>query len=38
LFAAALLANELPAVREQLEAFRRTQTESVLAMSLPEQP
>ncbi|MBM4182229.1 MAG: 5-(carboxyamino)imidazole ribonucleotide mutase [Betaproteobacteria bacterium] len=38
LFAAALLANELPRVRERLVAFRQAQTESVLAMTLPEQP
>ena len=36
LFAAALLANEFPDIRERLIAFRRTQTESVLAMELPE--
>jgi 5-(carboxyamino)imidazole ribonucleotide mutase len=38
LFAASLLANELPRVRERLIAFRQAQTESVLAMTLPEQP
>ena len=38
LFAAALLANEDARVRERLVAFRRAQTESVLAMQLPEQP
>jgi 5-(carboxyamino)imidazole ribonucleotide mutase len=38
LFAAALLANELPEIRAKLVAFRQSQTESVLAMSLPEQP
>lgn len=38
LFAAALLANEDAQVRDRLVAFRREQTESVLAMSLPEQP
>ncbi|KAF0100430.1 MAG: 5-(carboxyamino)imidazole ribonucleotide mutase [bacterium] len=38
LFAAALLANELPRVRERLITFRQAQTESVLAMTLPEQP
>ncbi len=38
LFAAALLANELPRVRERLIAFRQAQTDSVLAMTLPEQP
>ncbi|MDR3394383.1 MAG: 5-(carboxyamino)imidazole ribonucleotide mutase [Parasulfuritortus sp.] len=36
LFAAALLANEFPDIREKLVAFRKAQTESVLAMSLPE--
>ncbi len=36
LFAAALLANEFPDIRERLIAFRRMQTESVLAMELPE--
>ena len=38
LFAAALLANELPEIRARLVAFRQSQTESVLAMALPEQP
>jgi 5-(carboxyamino)imidazole ribonucleotide mutase len=38
LFAAALLANDMPEVRERLLAFRRAQTESVLAMALPAQP
>lgn len=38
LFAAALLANESAEIRERLIAFRRNQTESVLAMKLPEQP
>lgn len=37
LFAAALLANEFPDIREKLVAFRKAQTESVLAMSLPEE-
>jgi 5-(carboxyamino)imidazole ribonucleotide mutase len=36
LFAAALLANEFPDIREKLVAFRKAQTEGVLAMSLPE--
>ncbi|TCJ17092.1 5-(carboxyamino)imidazole ribonucleotide mutase [Parasulfuritortus cantonensis] len=36
LFAAALLANEFPDIRERLVAFRKKQTESVLAMTLPE--
>lgn len=38
LFAAALLANESAEIRDRLTEFRRAQTESVLAMSLPEQP
>ena len=38
LFAAALLANEDAQVRDRLVAFRREQTEAVLAMQLPEQP
>ncbi len=38
LFAAALLANEDVEVRDRLVAFRREQTESVLAMQLPGQP
>ncbi|NTV94046.1 MAG: 5-(carboxyamino)imidazole ribonucleotide mutase [Thiobacillus sp.] len=37
LFAAALLANEFPDIRERLIAFRKKQTESVLAMNLPEE-
>ncbi|MFA5081857.1 MAG: 5-(carboxyamino)imidazole ribonucleotide mutase [Hydrogenophilaceae bacterium] len=37
LFAAALLANEFPDIRERLIAFRKRQTESVLAMNLPEE-
>jgi 5-(carboxyamino)imidazole ribonucleotide mutase len=37
LFAAALLANEFPDIRARLIAFRQKQTESVLAMSLPEE-
>lgn len=36
LFAAALLANEFPDIRTRLIAFRQRQTESVLAVSLPE--
>jgi 5-(carboxyamino)imidazole ribonucleotide mutase len=36
LFAAALLANELPEVRERLIAFRHRQSEAVLAMDLPD--
>ncbi|MEW5787729.1 MAG: 5-(carboxyamino)imidazole ribonucleotide mutase [Pseudomonadota bacterium] len=36
LFAAALLANESPAIRAALLDFRRQQTETVLAMSLPD--
>ena len=36
LFAAALLANELPGIRTRLTAFRQAQTDSVLAMALPE--
>ena len=35
LFAVALLANENPALRQQLQAFRATQTESARAMTLP---
>ncbi len=35
LFAAALLANESPEIRDRLIAFRRAQTEAVLAMALP---
>ncbi len=38
LFAAALLANEMPEVRQKLLDFRRAQTEAVLAMALPAQP
>jgi 5-(carboxyamino)imidazole ribonucleotide mutase len=37
LFAAALLANEMPDIRAQLIAFRKAQTEGVLAMALPEE-
>jgi 5-(carboxyamino)imidazole ribonucleotide mutase len=36
LFAAALLAHEFPDVKERLLAFRRAQTEAVLAARLPE--
>ncbi|HEY9102368.1 5-(carboxyamino)imidazole ribonucleotide mutase [Chitinimonas sp.] len=36
LFAVALLANEIPALREKLNAFREEQKNAVLAMSLPE--
>ncbi|MBK6742421.1 MAG: 5-(carboxyamino)imidazole ribonucleotide mutase [Hydrogenophilales bacterium] len=36
LFAAALLAGEDAGIRERLQAFRQRQTESVLAMDLPE--
>lgn len=37
LFAAALLANEIPEVREKLIAFRKSQSDSVMAMELPEE-
>jgi len=37
LFAAAMLGNEFPEIRERLIAFRRKQSESVLAMALPEE-
>lgn len=37
LFAAAMLGNEFPEIRERLIAFRRRQTETVLAMALPEE-
>jgi 5-(carboxyamino)imidazole ribonucleotide mutase len=36
LYAAAMLANEFPDIRERLIAFRAKQTASVLDMSLPE--
>jgi 5-(carboxyamino)imidazole ribonucleotide mutase len=36
LHAAAMLANEYPAIRERLITFRAKQTESVLEMALPE--
>lgn len=38
LFAAAMLANEFPDIRARLVAFRRQQSENVLAMSLPDEP
>lgn len=38
LFAAAMLGNEFPDIRVRLQAFRRSQTEAVLAMDLPDQP
>ena len=38
LFAAAILANELPGIRSALEAFRAAQTASVLAKPDPRQP
>jgi 5-(carboxyamino)imidazole ribonucleotide mutase len=37
LFAAALLANEMPEIRTRLIAFRRSQTEAVLGMELPDE-
>jgi 5-(carboxyamino)imidazole ribonucleotide mutase len=37
LFAAAMLANELPDIRARLIEFRQAQTEGVLAMALPEE-
>ena len=36
LFAAAMLANHDPDLNERLQAFRRSQSETVLAMQLPE--
>ena len=36
LFAIAMLANEIPELRERLNAFRTTQRDTVLAMELPE--
>jgi len=36
LFAVALLANEDPALRDKLQAFRKAQTDKVLGMKLPE--
>jgi len=38
LFAVAMLANENPALRAQLEAFRARQTEAARSMSLPPAP
>jgi 5-(carboxyamino)imidazole ribonucleotide mutase len=38
LFAAALLANEFPEIRERLLAFRQAQTDTVLAAQLPDAP
>jgi 5-(carboxyamino)imidazole ribonucleotide mutase len=38
LFAAAMLAHDMPAVRDALHAFRRQQTESVLANADPRLP
>jgi len=38
LFAAAMLAHDVPAVRDALQAFRRQQTESVLANADPRLP
>ena len=35
LFAVALLANEIPALRDKLEAFRAAQTEAARSMTLP---
>jgi 5-(carboxyamino)imidazole ribonucleotide mutase len=37
LFAAALLGNEFPDIRDRLTGFRQKQTDSVLDMSLPEE-
>ena len=37
LFAAAMLGNEFPEIRERLIEFRRNQSESVLAMALPDE-
>ncbi|MDD5389430.1 MAG: 5-(carboxyamino)imidazole ribonucleotide mutase [Gallionellaceae bacterium] len=37
LFAAAMLANEFPEIRERLIEFRRRQSEGVLGMSLPDE-
>ena len=31
-----MLANEIPVLNARLQAFRKTQTEKVLAMKLPE--
>jgi len=38
LFAAAMLANEFPEIRQRLIAYRQRQTETVLAAQLPEAP
>jgi len=38
LFAAAMLANEFPEIRQRLIAYRHRQTETVLAAQLPEAP
>jgi 5-(carboxyamino)imidazole ribonucleotide mutase len=37
LFAAALLANEIPEIRTRLITFRKNQTETVLGMELPDE-
>lgn len=37
LFAAAMLGNEFPDIRDRLTAFRQKQTDSVLDMALPEE-
>lgn len=37
LFAAAMLANEFPDIRERLIAFRQGQTDGVLGMALPDE-
>ncbi len=37
LFAAAMLGNEFPEIRDRLIEFRRNQSESVLAMALPDE-
>ena len=37
LFAAALLANEIPEIRSKLIEFRKSQTEAVLGMELPDE-
>jgi 5-(carboxyamino)imidazole ribonucleotide mutase len=36
LFAVAMLANADPALNDRLQAFRRSQTDKVLGMKLPE--
>ncbi len=38
LFAVALLARQDPALAQRLDAFRRTQTDKVLGLTLPESP